>query len=493
MDDPRNIEPLWKLAAWFTRRDWLFWITFIPLLILKLAIFHFAASTFLVNGYHPYYGMDFEAVEAFSDFSFYYMNFVRAFVQGNLPYTEALYVVDGSQTYIYPPLFVYILSGFYYIPSELLFPDIQITAILLSRNLDFLRVGFAFIIFDVATCAVMYTAARQLTENRFIPIVVMFLFALNPLSLWWGNYLWLSTPMHTFFLVFGFYFMIRGNLRWAVVWVTVAAMVKQTAALLIPLIWFLEYRHGVKRLLVSVAVTACIGILFSMPYLFLYPATYLNSLARGLGPYPFYDALPGLTHPISISILAFYWPEPFKFVVFALIYYAVPWTIALTLLWVVSYLIPKQPSSTYRGQLLLIALLLTLAAHIFLPRGIYKFYLIAMIPFLILFGAVLQGPIVPTQRLPCPFQRRAVKWMTHLPSWMVDIIHRVQIHNLEPFNNVAVWWFIMVGLASITIFAIHRYFTHIILLALFLLLLVCGAYCYVWQWYVKKRNLERKK
>jgi len=487
-DAPSYIEPLRQLVFWLKRRDWLFWADFIPIVILKLAIFHFAASQFLVYGYHPFFGMDLEVVEAYSDFNFYYMNFVRAFVQGNLPYTEALYMIEGSQTYIYPPLFVYILGAFYYIPSEVLFPDIQITAVLLSRALDFLRVGFAFIVFDLATCALMYAAARQLTENRLISVVAMVAFALNPISLWWGNYLWLSTPIHTFFLVLGFYFIIRGNPRWAILWVTVATMVKQTAGLLIPLIWFLEYRRGLKQLFISVGITACIGIVFSMPYLILYPATYIESITRGMGPYGFYDVLPHATHPLPVSILAFYWPEPFKFLVFTLVYHAIPWIIGLLFFWVVSYLIPEHPTSRYREQLLLIGLLLSLTAHIFMPRGIYKFYLIALIPFLILFGAIIHGPLLPVQGLSCPVQPRGVKIMAYLPSWLVNIIYRVQVLSMSILNDITTWWFVLVGLASIAIFSVHRYFTHVILLVLLLLLLAYGSYHYAWKWRVKKKQ-----
>ena len=233
-------EP-WSITKLRSLTDPLFWVPFIPIVLLKLAIFHFSSIHFLHLGYHPTFGMHFEVVEAFADFDYYYLNFVEAFVQGNLPYTQALFTVGGVQTYIYTPLFVYILAAFYYVPSELLFPDIRFTALSLGQNLTFLRVGFAFVFFDIATCAMMYVAARTLTRNRAIPVVVMLLYALNPISLWWGNYLWLSTPIHTFFLVLGFYFMIRNELRWAILWMTIAAMVKQTAALLIPVILFLEY------------------------------------------------------------------------------------------------------------------------------------------------------------------------------------------------------------------------------------------------------------
>jgi hypothetical protein len=487
-NDHSSIEPLRQLVAWFKRRDWRFWVPFILLFIFKLVIFNFAASQYITYGFHPAFGMNFEVVEAFSDFSYYYLNFVQAFVEGNLPYTEALYMIDDSQTYIYPPLFVYILGLFYYIPSELLFPNVHTTAIILARDIAPLRVGFAFLVFDLATCAVMYGAARKLTQNQFVPIVVMLAFALNPISLWWGNYLWLSTPIHTFFLVLGFFFMIRGNLQWAVVWVTVAAMTKQTAALLIPMIWFLEYRQGLKRMGISVGITALVGVTLSLPYLFLYPSTYLSALTAGMGSYWFYDQLPAPTHPIPVSVLAFLWPEPFKSIIFFLVFNSIPWILGLTFFWIVSYLIADQPRSVYHKQFLLVALLLSLVAHIFLPRGIYKFYLIALLPFLILFGAILQGPLLPVQGPSCPVQPLMSQFMMRFPPWVMDMIRRFQTSSMRIINNITTWWFLLVGIVSLGIFAVHRYFTHTILLGLFVLLLIHGSYQYVW-----KRRANRKK
>lgn len=486
--DHSTKESIQRIIGWIKCRDWLFWVSFIPVVILKLAFFHFAASTYLTYGFHTAFGMNFEVVEAFTDFTYYYMNFVRAFVQGHLPYTEALYMIEGNQTYIYPPLFVYILGIFYYIPSELLFPDIHGTAIILARDIAFLRVGFAFLVFDIATCAVMYVAARQLTTHQIIPIVVMLLFALNPISLWWGNYLWLSTPIHTFFLVLGFFFMLRGNLRWAIVWVTVAALTKQTAALLIPMIWFLEYRQGLKQLIISVGITALVGVILSLPYLILYPTTYISALTGGMGPYWFYDHPPSPTHPIPVSILAFVWPEPFKSLVFFLVFNSIPWIIGLTFFWLISFLISEQPRSEYLKQLLLVALLLSLVAHIFLPRGIYKFYLIALLPFLILFGTILRGPIIPLQGIRCPIQSRGTQFMMKFPPWMVDVVHQFQVQGLGIVNNITTWWFLLVGLVSIGIFTVHRYLTHTILLALFVLLLFFGFHQYVWKWWTTRKE-----
>ena len=484
-------EP-WYITKFRRLADPLFWVPFVAIVIFKLAIFHYASLSYLLLGQHPSFGIHFEVGEYYSDFTYYYMAFVRLFVQGNLPYTEALYTIDGIQVYIYPPLFLYILGAFYFIPSDRLFPDIVFTAASLGRDLDFLRVGFAFIVFDLATCVLMYITARRLTTKRVIPVVVMLLYALNPVSLWWGDYLWLSTPIHTFFLVLGFYFMIRGDLRWAALWIAIGTMVKQTAALLLPVILFLEYRHGMKRVLTSLGIMMGVALVLSMPYLFFYPFDYLRVAVSGMGSYWFYDVPPAATHPVPISTLAVFWPEPFKFIVIAAVFNGIPWAVSLGLLWLLAYLIPEQPEQRYREQVVFLVLLLSLALHIFWARGIYKYYLIAMLPFLILFGAVLRGPLIPSRSLSCPFSSRFQQHFQGLHVLFIKV--RIQFRNLGVaiVNNVDTWWFVIVGLVSIGIFAVHRHFTQLILLLLFLPLIMYAFYHYYWRKRQDKKNLPGK-
>jgi len=453
-----------------------FWSAFIPVIIVKLVLFHFAAGQYLATGAHPLFGWDFAVVEGYSDFTYYYMNFVRQFVQGNLPYTDTLYLVNGMQTYIYPPLFLYILGGFYFLPSEALFPNLILESLMLGRSLDFLRVGFAFIVFDLATCVVIYLTSRQLTSNRFVPVGAMLIFAFNPISLWWGNYLWLSTPIHTFFMVLGFYYLIRQKLLWAVFWITVAAMVKQTAALLLPLVFFMEFRYSLERVFIAVAVAVAVVLLVSLPYIALFPFTYIEALTAGMGSYWFYEALPPVTHPVPLSVLAIGWPEPFKFIAVMLIFQSIPWITFLALFWLSGIFVAEQSGQEYKDQVLLVAFLLSLASHIFFARGLYKFYLIALIPFFVLFGTSLNRPI-----------------RVHIgDSAGTTRLRRIRHCLWQGINNWSTLWFILVGVVSIGIFFVHRYFTHLILLAVFVPLLTVAGYRYVWLPYRRRKSQQQQ-
>jgi hypothetical protein len=470
----RIIEKLRNFA------DPLFWLPFLLVVVLKLVIFHQSTVQYLTHSYHYFFGMDFWVVEAFSDFKYYYLNFVNQFLAGYLPYTEELWAPEGVQVYIYPPLFLYITTIFYFIPSELLFPDLRQLSIM-GTDLHFARIGFSFVFFDILTCVVIYAAAKRLTHNRALPVVAMLSFALNPIALWWGDYMWLSTPIHTFFLILGFYFMLRGDLRWAALWIAIATMIKQTAGLFLPVILFLEFARSPKRLMTSVGIMAAVGVIFSMPYLILYPGEYITSVVRGMGGYWFWDELPKMSFPIPVSVLAFYWPTPLKYIVFTAVYYGIPWGGSLAALWACSWVIKQEPTKKYQEQLITLSLLLSLAMHIFWPRGIFKYYLIALLPFLILYAGILHGPVVQlpqTNIIQSTFSSRAFRY---LPSWPSKATDRFAKVLQSVLNSRSTWWLFIVGLASVGIYLVHRYLTHAIMLPLFLVVLVYAWYQYSWK------------
>ncbi|MFX1564082.1 MAG: hypothetical protein ACFFDP_12325 [Promethearchaeota archaeon] len=470
----RMPEELRKLA------DPLFWFPFLFIIVFKLGIFHLATVEYLAHSYHYYFGMDFWIVEAFSDFKYYYLNFVNKFLAGNLPYTEALWAPEGVQVYIYPPLFLYITTIFYFIPSEFLFPDLRQLSFM-GTDFHFARIGFSFVFFDIATCIIIYAAAKKLTSNRVLPLMAMLLYALNPVALWWGDYMWLSTPIHTFFLILGFYFMIRGDLYLSAFWVAIATMIKQTAGLLIPVILFLELARSKRRLFTSLGIMASVGIICSMPYLILYPGKYIGSIIRGMGGYWFWEELPVMSYPIPVSVLAFYWPSPLKDIVFIAVANGIPWGACLAIFWACAWIIQQKSSQIYQEQLVTLSLLLSLSMHIFWPRGIFKYYLIALLPFLILYAAILRGPIIRLPQTNLIKSTFSSKPLRRLPAWISASICQFTRLLQSILNNRATWWLVIVGIASIGIFSVHRYLTHAILLPLFLFVLIFAWYKYSWK------------
>jgi hypothetical protein len=458
--------------------DPLFWFSFLLCTAVKLAVYQLSVTVWDVRGYAYYFHMNFAVVEAYADFGAYYVPFVTQFLEGNLPYTAGLWAPSGIQIYIYPPLFLYITTAFYLCPSEMLFPSLQ-NLHLSGYELGIARLGFAFVFFDIATCIAIYAAAKQVTRNPALPVVAMLVYGLNPLGLWWGDYLWLSTPIHTFFLVVGFYCMLRQDLRWAAFWIAVATMIKQTAVILLPVIFFLELARGWRRGIASLGIVAAVWLALSMPYLVLYPVDYLSAVGRGMSGQLLGDTLPLDTYPICVSILAFYLPEPCRLIISHLVFFGVPFGASVAALWSTALAIHLSPRHAYQARIVTVALLLSLALHTFFPRGIYKYYLLALVPFLILFAVTQRGSLVSlpaTNLLQTTFGREP--WRRVPPTLRDGVVDAGQRLG-RIVNRQAPWWLLVGWLTSVALFAVHRYTTPAILLVLFLVVLVYAYYAYV--------------
>jgi hypothetical protein len=291
----------------------------------------------------------------------------------------------------------------------------------------------------------------------------MLLFGLSPVTLWWGDYMWLSTPIHTFFLVLAFYCMLDGRLRWAAFWIAIATMVKQTAGLLLPVVLMLELSRDWKRVPISLGIMGAVGITLSMPYLVLYPMEYLSAVASGMGGY-WMEALPLPTYPVPVSVLAWYLPPGVRDILIAAVYYGIPFIVSVTALWVITWLIDDQDSQQYRQQLLVLTILLSLAMHTFFPRGIYKYYLIAFLPFLVLLIPALSGPLFQLQ------SRGKVRAALQKSSWLNRVV-----------NCGAIWAVFLVSLVNVALFFVHRLVSPAILLSLFLFFLIGAWYQYDWK------------
>jgi hypothetical protein len=461
----------------------LFWAPFIVIILVKLSVFHLAVINYYEyqtvhhNWSLFYFNMDFEIAEPYADFSAYYMSFVERFSQGYLPYTPDLYMYGDHQVYIYPPLFLYIITAFYRIPfPELLFPDLR----LISGDLGFARVGFSFVFCDIVTCVIIFAAAKKLTSNRSLPAIAMLLFGLNPIALWWGDYMWMSTPIHTCFLTLGFYFLLDARLRWAAFWITVAVMVKQTAGILLPVILVMELARDWKRVPISLGIMAAVAVTLSMPYLVLYPWDYLTAVMSGMGSYPM-ETLPPPTYPVPISVLAWYLPEPLKSFIISITYLGIPFVVSLTTLSVIGWLIQVQPNRLYREQILVLTLLLSLSFHTFFSRGIFKYYLIALLPFLVLLIPALRGPLVrlrPTNLMDFVFSS---KLLPPVPKKYQLAIRGFLVSLQSVVNRLATWALLVLSFVSITLFGVHRYVSPAILLSLWLCCLLAAWYHFDWK------------
>jgi len=329
----------------------------------------------------------FGEVEPFRDYGGAYLPTIEAFKSGYTPYVDFWYV--------YPPLFLYLLTAFSYLP------------------LGFWGPALPILIFDAFSVVLVYLIGlRFLSEKK--SFLVSLLFTLAPINLFYNAHLWLNPPLVTFFALLAAYFLVTERYGLSSLALGVSFGFKQTSLLLFPVSLILAYKKtDLKKALKFIAVCTVVAIIISMPYLFTAPQYYLGCLRVPFvsmpetGPEYRQRIMPptatGIIQPNATYPVGGNWPINSAFPIFVFssqgmegdglfTYYqsfmgaAVP-ILNLALFSSFSLLLLKTlRSRDMSGRTVVKYLLLSLILfHSFYGKGIYKYYYAMVTPFLALF------------------------------------------------------------------------------------------------------------
>jgi len=193
--------------------------------------------------------------ENWQDFSLAYMPAAYAFRSGFLPY--------GDFFYPYPPLFLYVLTAFSYLPLPSWSGAIPLVAA------------------DALTVVPLFLIARKLSGERNA-LLASALFILAPTNLYYTDYLWLNPPLTTLFLMVSLYFLVERRYDLSAFTLAVSIGFKQTALLALPVLLLVVWKVGRGRAGAAryLLITASACLLISLPYLFTSPGAYLASIFR---------------------------------------------------------------------------------------------------------------------------------------------------------------------------------------------------------------------
>ena len=140
-------------------------------LVVKLVVFILSIETSM--------SFSLPNIENWQDFSLAYVPAVNAFKTGFLPYVDFYYP--------YPPLFLYALTLFSYLP------------------LASWSVALPLVLADALTVIPVYLIAREFVNERY-SLLISILFILAPTNLYYADYLWLNPSLTTLFLILSIYF-----------------------------------------------------------------------------------------------------------------------------------------------------------------------------------------------------------------------------------------------------------------------------------------------
>ena len=314
------------------------------------------------------------SLEPYMDYLYFYRRFAEAFVSGSwLPYVST--PQDPVLTaYAYPPLFLYIIS----LPA-LISPDLVFIPLLLADLL------LPFLIYRF----LKDTQGEETAKWGFLAT------ALCPLLIFYNGGLLFNTSLVTLVFVTSLYFLHRKHFKLAMLTLALSFLFKQIVIFsFIPVILYATFKssensssklsylkYGVEYIGILLATI----VISSLPWIILSPAKYLSTILWGRisisphfipppinWPVHWYDILVVLGAPYwAIYALGFL---TFTSVGLILIEIA---NIGLAVHW------HRERTFTWK-RLLDLVLYTSILSHLFLPRGVYKYYFTLHVPLVIL-------------------------------------------------------------------------------------------------------------
>jgi hypothetical protein len=335
-------------------------------------------------------------LEPYSDYRFYYAKFAYGFVYGGwLPYLSNMTFNSFSVPFVYPPLFLYILS----LPA------------LININLAFLPLFLA----DILLPIIVYKFLIKSTDQKIAEWGLLAT-VLCPLTIFYTGGLFLNTSLVTLFFIVVLLFLSIKRFNWATFFLAIAILSKQTAIFFVyPILTyiFLKLRESDQTKLMYFKKTALnLGIfsltlfLGSLPWVLIAPQQYFSNLSMGQSPTLFPEFLtPGSNWPLNwysflIPIKAPFWLlyllgflnftlTGILVVEFVDIYLLIRWHRKKTLNWI---------------KILDLIVYTAILTQLFFPRGTYKYYFTFHVPLIVLwicfhYGKSLRSDLSKWQKM----------------------------------------------------------------------------------------------
>jgi Gpi18-like mannosyltransferase len=331
---------------------------------------------------------DFLVLEHFDDWKWYYEVFVQRFLQGNLLYTPALYeIVPGDQSYVYPPLFLYMLVAFSFLPVEF-----NIMA------------GIVFI--DLVTGTCLFLIALRITHSIPRAVLASLIYYLNPILLWWTDYLWFGDAVYNAFMTLGFLCLIEKRFMLAALFLALSCMIKQLGVIFVPVLFIFAYRDSLSTFLKALLIVVGVAVLLSLPYLVIMPYTYLRDVTSSTAPFMYIDQMPPFNSPVQLFASFWFLPQSIRNGISIAIASYIPLAAFMGLLFSQLLFWTSEEKENWQYHLVGYSLLLVAGFYTLFPRGIFKWYLVAFATFFAMATICIPGRV--SARI--PFADQALPW-----------------------------------------------------------------------------------
>ncbi|MCY3411677.1 MAG: hypothetical protein INQ03_08610 [Candidatus Heimdallarchaeota archaeon] len=198
-------------------------------------------------------------LEGYDDFHYYYLDYVNYLLEGWNPYSGSITPDDHLGGYVYGPFYIYSISI-----GKAWFDLSAYDSIVYSN-----------IVFDSLCYVLVYILAKRITGN-VIALFVALLGSFSPIALFYANIRGLNAPAMTFFaLVFVYYYLERKDGR-AIFFLALATMTKQFPLFFaLPMGFWMMRRYGIIKGIALILLFVFDVILLSLPWILYTPRDFV--------------------------------------------------------------------------------------------------------------------------------------------------------------------------------------------------------------------------
>ncbi len=322
-------------------------------------------------------------LEMYSDASYYYEPYLESFRYENWnPYAGGENALNG---YAYGPMFIY---GIYIVSLfiSLFYPQLEIPEVV-SESVKWTHLVFdALSIVMVYLIVIMYKSFRDKTMTKHsLGILSAAIFSMIPINLLYVDSAYLNTPQMTFFTLLCLLLFLKGKYKLTGFFLSIAWLSKQMPLfLLIP--WFLiiwkkvDLKTSFRDFLFPFLIST---IIISLPWIFMTPIDYAWRVFGPGKPLTVLD-FDHTSHTVSLAHSFLFLGKP-KLAIFyhTINSYMVPFILFYGLAAVFAYFNGRKIGNNESYQIIFTTWII-INTHLFISRGVYKYYNAFITPFVIL-------------------------------------------------------------------------------------------------------------
>ena len=329
-------------------------------------------------------------IEAYNDANHYYEPYLFSFrFQNWNPYSGGTYENDPLHGYAYGPMFIY---GLYLISLfvSLFNPGISRTELVVKS------VKWTHITFDAFCVVALYLiiiSLKAFKERKITKHSIGFLsatfFLFVPINLLYVDCIHLNTPQMAFFTLLSFLFFIKEKYRISAFFLAIAWLSKQMPLfLLIPWLIIIWKKKSLRESLLDFLIPFLITtFLLSLPWLIITPYPYVWRVFGPGKPISEID-LDLITHTVTFSHSFEFLERPGLADFYTTINnYMIPFIVVYLIAVLLSYFRGNKIGNDETVFTIFTSWVL-ISTHLFISRGIYKYYNAFLTPFVFLSSLV---------------------------------------------------------------------------------------------------------